>query len=134
MMPLEECVKEHPDQSDCFDTSNLDKYIIPPLYIIESLYDEFALKYNYGVKCIHLNPQHVFYFENCTAAEQTLIEKYRAKGVEVLKSYASNVKNGVWGISCVIHTFTESDTLYTFNSDNWKAPIKNLSVKAKNAL
>ena len=86
-MPLAECVAIEAVASDCFKTYQLREYIIPPLFIIESLYDQYALRYIYGLHCISADtfPGSL---QKCTREQINLAEEYRQEGIRVLNHYA----------------------------------------------
>lgn len=51
-MPLAECVKKYPGQTQCFQSGNLYEFIKPKMFVLQSQYDSWGLIQILQLKCI----------------------------------------------------------------------------------
>ena len=50
-MPIAECVVDYPTQIECFNAGIAAEYIIPPVFVLQSPYDKYAITNGLGLNC-----------------------------------------------------------------------------------
>lgn len=116
--PINSCLEEPGfDLVDCFNAANYAEHLKAPIFMIQSAYDSWSLKYILGAQC--LSPGSApFALDKCNEFNRTVIEDYRVKSIVDLKIIKDLRKDiGGWGPACSQHGFSTSQSYY---SDKFK--------------
>lgn len=90
------------------------KYIKVPAFIVNSLYDTWALEEIIGFKCIRGHS-----LANCSEAEKRLMESYKTNLTQVFSQFSGTTITGVWAPAC-LHASILNTTLAV--SQNYRVP------------
>lgn len=79
--PILSCMKEPGfDIVDCFNAANYASHLKAPLFLIQSAYDAWSMRYILGAQCL-ANRDAPFSIANCDEGNRTVIEDYRVKSI-----------------------------------------------------
>ena len=117
--PIRLCLQELNDLPSCFDASNYAKHIQAPLFLIQSPYDQWILKYLLVVQCV-TNRHQPYSIENCNDTARAAIEDYRHSVIKAIYKVKGSRKDvGIWGPACIQHGFCDD---FSFTGDEYKVP------------
>lgn len=73
--PIPECNTDFADPMDCFNANRIAKYLRPPVFVVESEYDQWSVSNILQLKCTSGTPGTL---TKCNSSEVKAIEDYRA--------------------------------------------------------
>ena len=122
--PILQCARQPGfDVVDCFNAANYAKYLKTSIFMIQSPYDAWSLKYILGALC-EGNKDAPFTLSDCDENVRKVIEDYHANAIQQLGYIRNGRKDvGIWGPACVQHGFEDHPS---YNSKNFKVNDRTL--------
>lgn len=88
----------------------LHKYITTPIFVIQSLYDSWAIENILHVHCLNGSS-----LAQCSGEEMKYIDEYRRNTTAILGEIVGAEGNGGWGVGCAMHGFLHASRTYSTN-------------------
>lgn len=116
---IPQCIKQFDgDIIECFNSANSAKYFKPPMFMVQSPYDQWSIDNILELKC--KSGSAPYSIQNCNLTERNLIQDLRRKTIDAFYKIKGNRTDvGIWGAACVKHGFIKG---VQFNSTKYRVP------------